>query len=241
MYFDGQLHYLDKDNKSGPKQQQQQQQPQAPLPAPAAAASHARAHTADPFTSSAPSQASALHNNNSPSLSTPAPPTMPNSSLPKSQTVGGTAGDLHSMALKSAINNIGTSLPFPSRNCPPANASSSSFHQTPVPSETDVVCRQSCRAITDNTFTRRHFLSRHHVPPRRTPLRYPRNRRLGTQSLPGLQSQSARVLDINCPEKGLEITFPSSQIVKGCRAVDRTAAVTEGTRFFASRSGNHHH
>jgi hypothetical protein len=110
MYFDGQLHYLDKDNKSGPKQQQQQQQPQAPLPAPAAAASHARAHTADPSTSS-PSQSSALHNNNSPSLSTPAPPTMPNSSLPKSQTVGGTAGDLHSMALKSAINNIGT--------CPP--------------------------------------------------------------------------------------------------------------------------
>lgn len=206
MYFDGQLHYLDKDNNAAPKQQQQTQTP-ASLPAPPVAASHARAHTADPSTPSAPSPTPALHNNNSPSLSTPTPPAMPNSSL-KSQTVGGTAGDLHSMALKSAINNIGTSPPLP--ESAKANANSSPFHQTTVPSETDVVCRQSDRATTHNTFARRHFLSRHHLPPRRTSLRYPRNRRHGTQPLPGLQSQSSRGLDFNCPEKGLEITFPSS-------------------------------
>jgi hypothetical protein len=131
MYFDGQLHYLDKDNKSGPKQQPPQQ-PQASVSAPAAGASHARAHTADPSTASSPSRTPVLHDTNSPSLSTPALPTMPNSSLPKSQTVGGTAGDLHSMALKSAINNIGNSLPT-SRNWPP-QLTSTAPHFTKRPS-----------------------------------------------------------------------------------------------------------
>jgi len=116
MYFDGQLHYLDKENKAAPKQQLRHTQPsQVPT-------SHARAHTADPSTSPAPpppppptppaphaAQASAQHKTSSPSLFSSSVSTMPNALPPKSQTVAGTAGDLHSMALKSAINNIGTS------------------------------------------------------------------------------------------------------------------------------------
>jgi hypothetical protein len=75
MYFDGQLHYLEKDRQS-----QMSSKPQ-----------HQRASTTD-ATTQPPSS----------STSTPTP------SMPKSQTVGGAAGDLHSMALKSAINNIGS-------------------------------------------------------------------------------------------------------------------------------------
>jgi hypothetical protein len=75
MYFDGQLHYLEKDRQS----------PMSSKP------QHQRASTTDSTTTQPPSS----------STSTPTP------SMPKSQTVGGAAGDLHSMALKSAINNIG--------------------------------------------------------------------------------------------------------------------------------------
>ena len=75
MYFDGQLHYLEKDRQPAlpPKQ-----------------SSHPRATSADANMTS-----------------TPAPSTTSTPTMPKSQTVGGAAGDLHSMALKSAISNIG--------------------------------------------------------------------------------------------------------------------------------------
>jgi hypothetical protein len=79
MYFDGQLHYLDKDRQS--------QMPSKPQ--------HQRVSTADATTQPPP------------------PSSTPTPSMPKSQTVGGAAGDLHSMALKSAINNIGISLQYP--------------------------------------------------------------------------------------------------------------------------------
>jgi hypothetical protein len=87
MYFDGQLHYLEKERQSSSMAQQ----------------------TADPNTSSTvsspqqPLTQAQTQEHPQPSSSS----TAPSSSMPKSQTVGGPAGDLHSMALKSAISNIG--------------------------------------------------------------------------------------------------------------------------------------
>jgi len=84
MYFDGQLSYLDKDK-----------QPSTPIK-PSLSENNA--------TSSTPSQPSQPLPSSSTSSSTP------NVSIQKAQTVSGAAGDLHSMALKSAISNIGSSF-----------------------------------------------------------------------------------------------------------------------------------
>ena len=85
MYFDGQLHYLDKDRQSSMSQKPTSQE---------------RAQTADP-TSSIPSPQQPPPQAQSQSQ------TSSSASMPKSQTVSGAAGDLQSMALKSAISNIG--------------------------------------------------------------------------------------------------------------------------------------
>jgi hypothetical protein len=84
MYFDGQLSYLDKDKQpSGMPNRQQQGQRQT-----------ANEPTASSQGGVPPQQP---------------PPTLQQSAVvSKSPSVAGTAGDLHSMALKSAINNIGT-------------------------------------------------------------------------------------------------------------------------------------
>src|SRR5271169_6766974 len=89
MYFDGQLHYLDKDRQSA-----MSQKPTSPE----------RAQTADLTASSTSSP-------QQPQSQSPAQTqqqTSSSASMSKSQTVTGAAGDLHSMALKSAISNIGT-------------------------------------------------------------------------------------------------------------------------------------
>lgn len=92
MYFDGQLHYLDKDRQSSSMPQQQKS-----------------AQTADPksSTTSSPQQPLTQAQTQAHPQPSSAAAASPSSSMPKSQTVGGAAGDLHSMALKSAINNIG--------------------------------------------------------------------------------------------------------------------------------------
>lgn len=82
MYFDGQLHYLDKDKPQQPSQRQR------------------TATTDQPNSSSSAPQPP-------PAIQTPSSSSTPAPSMSKSQTVGGPAGDLHSMALKSAISNIG--------------------------------------------------------------------------------------------------------------------------------------
>ncbi len=97
MYFDGQLHYLDTDRQSSSMPQQKY-------------SSHQRAQTASPNSSSttpSPQQPVAqAQTQGQPQPTSSSSATTP-SSMPKSQTVGGAAGDLHSMALKSAISNIG--------------------------------------------------------------------------------------------------------------------------------------
>jgi hypothetical protein len=90
MYFDGQLHYLDKDRQSTMSQKP---------------TSYERAQTADPTTSSTPSPQQPQPQPQS--QAQPQQQTSSSASMPKSQTVTGAAGDLHSMALKSAISNIG--------------------------------------------------------------------------------------------------------------------------------------
>jgi hypothetical protein len=91
MYFDGQLHYLDRDTQSPMSQKA------------SSGTQYQSAATTDPTSSSStpqPSQTMTTGTNFSPL----------NPSMPKSQTVSGAASDLHSMALKSAINNIGIFL-----------------------------------------------------------------------------------------------------------------------------------
>lgn len=91
MYFDGQLHYLDKERQSSMSSYQKP-------------TSHQRAQTTDPASAAASSpQQPQAQAQPQPSSSVSA-----SASMPKSQTVSGAAGDLHSIALKSAISNIGT-------------------------------------------------------------------------------------------------------------------------------------
>jgi len=94
MYFDGQLHYLDKDKPPPPSSQPSRRQ--------------RTATTDQPNSSSSTPQPPPAPHTSPPSSSTPASASAPAPSMSKSQTVGGPAGDLHSMALKSAISNIGT-------------------------------------------------------------------------------------------------------------------------------------
>ena len=72
--------------------------------------SHQTAETADPSSSSpasSPQQPVAQAQTQGQPQPTSSSSATTSSSMPKSQTVGGAAGDLHSIALKSAINNIG--------------------------------------------------------------------------------------------------------------------------------------
>ena len=96
MYFDGQLHYLDKDRQSSMSQRPTSLQ------------------TGDPGSSTSPSPQQPTQVQNTHTLRSPLPPPPPPPpppSMPKPQTVAGAAGDLHSKALKSAISNIGNN-PF---------------------------------------------------------------------------------------------------------------------------------
>src|ERR1700737_2362668 len=112
MYFDGQLHYRDKERQSAmpPKPQ------------------HQLASTADAIPAPQPPVSS--------STSTP--------SMPKSQTSSSAAGDLHSMAMKSAINNIGWFL------CCCLTISAALCQKT-VLAETDALCCVAERTLTDYT------------------------------------------------------------------------------------------
>ena len=93
MYFD-ELRYLDKDRQST-------------MPENQVSGSKNGAQNADPILSTASSpQQPAAQAQEQEQVHTQ--PSSASSSMPKSQTVGAAAGDLHSMALKSAINNIGT-------------------------------------------------------------------------------------------------------------------------------------
>jgi hypothetical protein len=88
MYFDGQLSYLDKDKK------------------PSAMPENGRAQSHRPTTDETGQSSQEVPI--VPSLQPPPPAPLQSIALSKSQSVAGAAGDLHSMALKSAISNIGT-------------------------------------------------------------------------------------------------------------------------------------
>jgi hypothetical protein len=68
--------------------------------------------------------------------------------MPKSQTVSGAAGDLHSMALKSAISNIGIALVVVS-----IIIFSSAFREKTFVAETDVVRCVTVRVTSHDTVT----------------------------------------------------------------------------------------
>jgi hypothetical protein len=68
--------------------------------------------------------------------------------MPKSQTVSGAAGDLHSMALKSAISNIGIALVVVS-----IITFSAAFCEKTLVAETDVVRCVTVRVTSHNIVT----------------------------------------------------------------------------------------
>jgi hypothetical protein len=95
MYFDGQLSYLDKDKPASASNSKPHHQ------------RNSTAETASPIPPSSP-QVQHHSSTNSPNLALPIAPQRTSTPNPhKSPTVSNAAGDIHSMALKSAINNIG--------------------------------------------------------------------------------------------------------------------------------------